>query len=103
MHRDDSPMPAWAIRKAAGLEEGSHLPTRDGRRMGNSHIVSIHPSPRGRMGLNYLILTDAGNSIVLSEPEINEYFYPPEYVADVDEVIAKFWRHSTPLLVAEPA
>jgi hypothetical protein len=91
-------LPGWAIKRAAGLEEGAHLPTRDGRRMGNGHIIQITPAPRGMIGLNYLVLTDAGNTIVMSESEITSCFYPPEFVSDVEEVIRKFWREPEPLI-----
>lgn len=92
------PLPHWAIKRAAGLEAGAQLPTRDGRKTGNAHIVDIRPAPRGRMGLEYLILTDAGNSFIMSEAELHAQFYPPEYVGDVQDIIAKFWREEIPLV-----
>lgn len=92
------PMPAWAIKRAAGLEAGAQLPTRDGRVTGNAHIVDIRPAPRGRMGLEFLILTDAGNSFVMSEAEIHAQYYPPEWVAEVGDITAKFWREDSPLM-----
>lgn len=100
MNRDDHDvlLPSWALKRAAGLEEGAQLPTRDGRKTGNAHIVRISPAPRGRMGLQYLILTDAGNSFVMSEAEVESQYYPPEWVADVHDVVAKFWRGDIPLL-----
>lgn len=91
-------LPEWAIKRAAGLELGAQLPTRDGRKTGNAHIIRISPAPRGRMGLHYLILTDAGNSFVMTEPEISTQYYPPEFVGDVDDIIRKFWREETELL-----
>lgn len=93
-------LPDWAIKRANGLELGAQLPTRDGRKTGNAHIVDIKPAERGRMGLSYLILTDAGNSFIMSEPEVLAQYYPPEFVGDVQAIIGKFWRHSEPLLVA---
>lgn len=91
-------LPEWAIKRAAGLEIGAQLPTRDGRRTGNAHIVNITPAPRGRMGLQYLILTDAGNSFVMSEAEVHGQYYEPEWVANVDDIIKKFWREDLPLI-----
>jgi hypothetical protein len=91
-------LPDWAIRRAAGLELGAHLPTRDGRISGNAHIVDIKPAPRGRIGLNYLILTDAGNTFIMSEPEIAAQYYPPEFVGDLGDIITKFWRQNEPLI-----
>lgn len=93
-----SQLPDWAIRRAAGLEEGAQLPTRDGRITGNAHIVRIGPPRRGMLGLRYLILTDAGNTFIMSEPELTSRYYPPEFVADVQDIINKFWRNPLPLL-----
>lgn len=91
-------LPDWAIKRAAGLELGAQLPTRDGRITGNAHIVKIGTAPRGMIGLRYLILTDAGNTFVMSEPEIYAQYYQPEFVGDVNDIIQKFWRNSVPLL-----
>lgn len=86
--------PKWAIKRAAGLEVGAQLPTRDGRKTGNAHIINITPAPRGRMGLNYHILTDAGNTLMMSEAEIHVQYYEPEWIGDVNDIIEKFWRSS---------
>jgi hypothetical protein len=92
-------LPEWATARASGLELGAMLPTRDGRRTGNAHIIRISPAPKGRMGLQYLILTDAGNTFVMSEPEILSQYYPPQWVADVNETVKKFWHNALPLVV----
>ena len=99
-HRSDANLhiPPWATKRAAGLEVGAQLPTRDGRKTGNAHIVRITPAPRGRIGLHYLILTDGGNSFVMTEPEIEAQYYPPEFVGNLSQIIKKFWREDTPLL-----
>jgi hypothetical protein len=91
-------LPAWATKRAAGLEVGAQLPTRDGRITGNAHIVRVTAAPKGRMGLQYLVLTDGGNSFVMSESEIEAQYYPPEFVGDLQQIIKKFWREDTPLL-----
>lgn len=92
-------LPEWAVARAHGdLVEGAQLPTRDGRRMGNAHIIRIVPAPPAAPSLNYLILTDAGNTVVFSEGELREQFYPPEYIGTVSEIIEKFWRQPVPLL-----
>jgi hypothetical protein len=85
-------LPEWAFKRAAGLEIGAQLPTRDGRRTSNAHIVDIRPAPRGRIGMEYLILTDAGSKFIMSEAEVHAQYYEPEWVADITEIIAKFWR-----------
>lgn len=42
-------LPEWAIGKAGGLYLiGAQLPTRDGRRMGNAHIIDVGESPYHR-------------------------------------------------------
>lgn len=92
-------LPEWAVARAHGmLLEGAQLPTRDGRRMGNAHIIRIVPSTHDMPSLNYLILTDAGNTVVFSESEIREQFYPPEFIGTVSDIIDKFWRSDVPLL-----
>lgn len=94
----DAPIPPWAVKRAMGLELGAQLPTRDGRITGNAHIVRIAAAPKGRMGLQYLILTDGGNSFVMSEAEVTAQYYPPEFIGDLNDIIRKFWREETPLL-----
>lgn len=90
----ESMLPQWAIGRARGeLVEGAQLPTMDGRRMGNSHIIKIVPGLKGAPSLNYLILTDAGNTVVMSENEIRAQFHPPEYISSVKDILRKFWRH----------
>ncbi len=82
------PLPRWAVGLAKGsLVMGAQLPTRDGRRMGNAHIVDIDETLHGDM---YTILTDAGNYLALCRAEVEELFYPPKYTAEVGEVIARF-------------
>jgi hypothetical protein len=89
----ENQLPPWAIRHAIGnvLEVGTQLPTKDGRRMGNAHIIEITQSPLGAMGRQYyVVLTDAGSKMVMNSSEIAECFHPPRYVADVNEVLRKF-------------
>lgn len=91
-------LPEWAVFRAHGaLVEGAQLPTKDGRLMGNAHIIKMVPALNAMPSLNYLVLTDAGNTFVMSELEIRDRFHPPEYVARVDEVVAKFWKQDIPL------
>lgn len=84
-------IPEWAVRASSGeLELGAQLPTRDGRKVGNAHIVRISPASRGRTGWVFGVLTDAGSEFSLSAGEIEELFYPPMWVSDVAEVKRKF-------------
>jgi hypothetical protein len=66
------------------------MPTRDGRRCGNAHIIGIHRVTNSMKG--YVLLTDAGNVLEFLEQEIHEYFYPPTWVADVDEIKRRFQK-----------
>lgn len=85
-------LPEWAIRKATPkvYEVGASLPTRDGRRMGNAHIVAIKESKFDTSRPYYEILTDAGNVCVMNSSEINELFWPPRWISSVREVVRKF-------------
>lgn len=97
MGKPNEPLPEWAVDFAHGkLVLGAQLCTRDGRRMGNAHIVAI-PEREFVRNEVYLILTDAGNSVAMLESEIKDAFYPPKYVSNVGEVIKKFWRENIPL------
>lgn len=84
---DGELIPGWAIRRATGLERGAQLPTRDGRRMGNAHIIDIEHKDNGAL---YTILTDAGNRARMSLTELAECFHSPTWVSDVERVKADF-------------
>lgn len=86
-------IPEWAVRKACGvLEIGTQLPTKDGRRFGNGHIIDIEHRSIGRHAHVYTVLTDAGNRIKLTAVEIEQCFHEPQWIADIGEVIVKFSR-----------
>lgn len=83
-------LPEWAIGFAEGkLQLGAGLPTKDGRRTGNAHIIEI-TEPRGEP--LYKCLTDAGNIMHLSFSEVQQLFYPPKYVSSVEDIKTKFLR-----------
>lgn len=65
----------FGLYKSDGLEEGSQLLTRDGRKVGNAHISGPTQEKFGKKF--WPILTDFGNQMFLTESEINEFFYPP--------------------------
>lgn len=77
---DDLPLPEWAERRSDGnyMEPGAQLATRDGRRHGNAYIDSIEP--HDSLGQVALVVTDMGNSFLMTSRELEEEFYPPEYV-----------------------
>lgn len=90
LNPEDYPLPDWAIGKTNGdFVLGAQLPTRDGRRMGNAHIIGILEAIHGGFFV-YRCLTDAGSEIYLNGAELDECFYPPVYVSDVAEVTRKF-------------
>lgn len=87
------PLPPWAIGYAKGeYVLGAQLPTRDGRRCGNAHIIDQSVEPVHGQTV-FQILTDAGSDMRLLASEIYELFYPPVWVSDVGEVIRKFGRN----------
>ena len=88
-------LPEWVIRKATpGLYEvGCNLPTRDGRRMGNAHIVKAEPDKLGLGRMYYTCLTDAGSTFVMNSSELAECFWPPKWVSDLNEILRKFDRN----------
>jgi hypothetical protein len=87
----EGPLPEWAIDRTDGtLYNGVQLPTRDGRRCGNAHVIGFSANYK-TTGLNvYHVLTDAGTVMRLTEGEVTELFYPPKWVSRVPDVIRKF-------------
>jgi hypothetical protein len=86
-------IPEWAIKRSDGtLEMGSQLPTRDGRRCGNAHIIDILRKTAPQFEDAFTVLTDAGTRMVCTAAEIEELFHPPQWVADYTEVMLKFSR-----------
>lgn len=71
-------LPEWATRHSNGYADiNSALPTKDGRRTGNAVIVG-HMMRHGIRVAQ--IVTDAGNILYLTPGEVEELFYPPQYV-----------------------
>lgn len=86
-------VPGWATGTTDGkLVLGAQLSTKDGRRVGNAHIILVGPSRWEPDVTVYTVLTDAGNEMILLSSEIAEMFHPPRYVSDVAEVIKRFKR-----------
>ncbi len=86
-------LPSWAVAPANGQYTlGTHLATKDGRRIGNAHIVEIRES-KYILGLTiYMALTDAGNLVPFTAQELETVFHEPLYVSNLEEVKTKFWR-----------
>lgn len=94
---EQGPMPDWAIRTNWRNEPvaGSQLFTKNGRRMGNAHIVEVRPldSP-GQAGFvyEYVCISDAGNEFTLSHGSLFELFEIGDYISDVARIKKHFLR-----------
>ena len=82
-------LPDWAGKRSDGdyMEVGAQLSTRDGRRMGNAYVDSLEQHEA--LGQLALIVTDIGNTSRMTIGELQEVFYPPEYVMRIDEARAR--------------
>ena len=82
-------LPPWAVAKNDNqLVSGAHLPTRDGRHTGNAHIVSIGIG-RDDEPL-YSIMTDAGNTFLMTASEVRTQYYASEWISDPVDVVNRF-------------
>lgn len=78
----DFPIPEWAIgRTSLPTIIGAQLRTKDGRKCGNAVTVDFPVLVHGLILAK--VVTDAGTEMLLTENEIGELFYPPEFVMDV--------------------
>lgn len=84
-------LPPWSIAHNPNklLFPGVQLATRDGRVMGNAHIIGCIYFQEETL---YIVLTDAGNKVKLFTSEVHEIFYITEWVSNVEEVKRKFLR-----------
>lgn len=93
------PLPDWAIGTTDGeLVLGAQLPTKDGRRCGNAHIIGLKIPPELVTESNlqqYHVLTDAGNTMKLAADEVDELFHPPKFVSDVADINRRFAPNSS--------
>ena len=89
------PLPEWAVAHNISdeLVEGLQLFTRNGRRHGNAHIVTINDKRW------YTVLTDAGSFIdKMSHSEVLEGWEPGDFISDPAAVVKRFGRVPTDLL-----
>lgn len=78
----DFPLPEWAIARTSLLTTiGAQLRTKDGRRCGNAVTVEFPIESHGLILAK--VITDAGSEMLLTENELGELFYQPEYVMDI--------------------
>jgi hypothetical protein len=89
----EGPLPYWAIARVDDeYVLGTHLPTRDGRRCGNAHIIDIVDDKQPLGTLEFWCLTDAGTELRLTASELRELFHDPEWVSDVERVKQRFGK-----------
>lgn len=75
--------PEWAIGTTQSWTVvGAQLRTRDGRRTGNAVVVNF-PVYQHDLELAEVV-TDAGTQMFLTEREMEEFFYQPEWCMAVD-------------------
>ena len=94
------PLPEWAFGRnwSYDLQPGAQLCTKDGRRMGNAHVLRQHwegnPEFDGNARMLYDCITDAGSYIhSMTENELTEAFYIGEWISDPKTLIARFGNH----------
>lgn len=89
------PLPDWAIdwNFKHSLVTGAQLMTKDGRRMGNAHIVYTPNKSIPECETYYLCLTDAGSEFRLSAQEIHAAFWVGEFISDPKRIVADFDRY----------
>lgn len=81
----DIPLPEWAERASDGeyTEVGAQLATRDGRRLGNAYVDAVDIV--GELGYLVTVITDMGNVCHMTLRELQEAFYPPQYMMNIEE------------------
>ena len=77
---------------------GAMLPTRDGRRVGNAIVIDVCERFNNRCAV---VVTDAGNRIILSECEMNELFHAPLFV-QTQAIVDTLRSKHLPLEQVEP-
>jgi hypothetical protein len=84
-------MPDWAVARSRGdyMGLGVQLPTRDGRKTGNAHVIDNEW--RGNLQIA-VVLTDAGHVMRLARSQLMTLFHPPKWVSSIDEVKNRFMR-----------
>lgn len=90
------PIPDWAVDHNFGyaLVPGAQLCTRDGRRIGNAHIINTDIIAAGHVALPvFSCLTDAGSKFTFNEVELLEAFTIGDWISDPDRVIKDFDRN----------
>lgn len=79
------PIPDWAVGLSEGnyMEAGAQLCTRNGKKIGNAYVHRI--IEHEQLGQLATVVTDVGNIVQFTLPELVEAFYPPQYVMAPNE------------------
>ena len=82
---DNTLLPPWALREATGeyREVGAQLCTKDGRKCGNAFVYAFAEN-------HAEVITTSGTLMLLTEAEMAELFYPPQYIVDVEASRRKY-------------
>ena len=90
------PLPEWAAdwNWKRSLVGGAQLMTKDGRRMGNAHIVKQEFRGKGEIidSIVYVCITDAGSTFTMSAEEIHNAFWIGEFLSTPERIIKDFDR-----------
>lgn len=81
-------LPEWAeeFHPSEGKHQiGAQLATKDGRVTGNGVIFCAVPWKFCPELYLFLVVTDAGNVLTLTEAELNSLFHWPQYIADLNK------------------
>lgn len=86
-------LPDWAIghNQTGDLVEGAQLCTRNGRRVGTAHIITVRKS-KYVDELVYEGLTDAGSEFVYTAREIHGAYWIGQCISNPVEVLKRFGR-----------
>lgn len=82
------PIPYWASARLNGeWVQYAQLQTRDGRRMGNAVILAVETLTYDGEPIDlHLIITDFGNTLSLTERELEHQFFPPKWQMKANRV-----------------
>jgi hypothetical protein len=88
------PLPEWAIGRnwLHFLVPGAQLLTKDGRKVGNAHIVQVYSGHPDLQADTFYCLTDAGSEMTLTEREIRSLFHVGDWLSDPSLLTQRFTR-----------
>lgn len=72
-------LPAWAIGRTDGQYTDMHaqLSTKNGMKIGNAVSLGLEEN----QGISFIkIVTDSGNLLLLTQSEVEDLFYPPQFI-----------------------